>query len=360
MPYFTKRPGNDREIKNLQIYSILRNKKEVSRADLTAITGINPVSISNYTNIFIKNGLIIEKEIGLSSGGRPPIMLQLNNAGAFSIGIHVKFNQTQCVVMSSNMSIQKKFSIEGTDDQISKNIKAIVDTVLESISKDQIKNVFVVIENSDNAQESLAQIEKEISFPVYLCDASAAGAYNEKLREKIVDDNESFIFSYNDTGMCTFVKGERFFSEEDASDNEVYRYLSAWNKDLSIVSCANRVIRNNVDSKLRSLEKLNEMSVYEAAKDGDPLAVEILEFVGLTLSVRLSYLINMLKPNKIIIDGVLSNGQNVFLEGIKKGIKTLACNNNIDMADINYGENDPFSIAIGTAGLGIRETFIGG
>jgi hypothetical protein len=360
MLYFTKRPINDREIKNLQIYSILRNKKEVSRADLTAITGINAVSISNYTNVFIKNGLIIEKEIGLSSGGRPPIMLELNGAGAFSIGIHINSNQAKCVVMSADMATQKFFSIEESDNNILQNIVAAINTTSESISKEQIKNVFVSIENINNEQELLEQMEKELSFPVYLCDTSVAGAYNEKLREKIVDDNASFIFSYRDTGRCAFVKGEKFFTEEDSKDDEVYRYLSAWNTDLSIVSCANRVMRNNVDTMLRSFEKIDEMAVYGAAKNGDSLAIEILEFVGLTLSVRLSYLINMLKPSKIIIDGVLGHEQEIFLEGIKRGIKTLACNNNINISEINYGENDPFSIATGTAGLGIREMFIGG
>jgi hypothetical protein len=77
--FFTKKLISDKEYKNLLIYNILRNKEEISRADLTSITNINPVSISNYANAFLKKGFIVEKQLGTSSGGRPPIMLELNS-----------------------------------------------------------------------------------------------------------------------------------------------------------------------------------------------------------------------------------------------------------------------------------------
>ena len=106
MTFITKKPNTDKAIKTLRIYSILLEKKEVSRSDLTLITGVNAVSISQYVSSFIKDGLVIEKEIGESSGGRPPVILQLNES-IFCMGIHILSDQIRVIL--STPSIHKVY-----------------------------------------------------------------------------------------------------------------------------------------------------------------------------------------------------------------------------------------------------------
>jgi predicted NBD/HSP70 family sugar kinase len=112
-------------------------------------------------------------------------------------------------------------------------------------------------------------------------------------------------------------------------------------------------------AKEKKDEMIQESMVVELLEKDDAIATRVLEFVAINLSVRLAYIINMLKPQKIIIDGGLKCKQDVFLSSLKKGVRTLVTND-IDQIEIKYVKADPLSIAKGAAGLGIRQLFIGG
>ena len=128
MTFITKKPCTDKAIKTLRIYSILLDKKEVSRSDLTVITGVNAVSISQYVSSFLKDGLVIEKEVGESSGGRPPVILELAQT-IFCMGIHILSNKIK--VMLITPSLRKIYEENFSYDQFSD-----VEEIINKLNKD--------------------------------------------------------------------------------------------------------------------------------------------------------------------------------------------------------------------------------
>src|SRR3989338_1834858 len=77
----------EKERRNLAILDIIRRTREVSRAEISRITHLNIVTISNYIDDYISKGLVLEKGLDISSGGRRPELLQLNPKYGYAIGI---------------------------------------------------------------------------------------------------------------------------------------------------------------------------------------------------------------------------------------------------------------------------------
>ena len=78
---------SDKERKNLAILEVIRKEGPISRTDISKITEFNIVTVSNYVNHYIKKGLVVEGELDESTGGRKPVLVELNAKAAYIIGI---------------------------------------------------------------------------------------------------------------------------------------------------------------------------------------------------------------------------------------------------------------------------------
>lgn len=84
---------NIREQNEALILKGIIDHKNISRAELAALTGLNKASVSSITKTLLDDGLIFETGIGSASiqGGRKPILLQFNPKAAlilsFDVGI---------------------------------------------------------------------------------------------------------------------------------------------------------------------------------------------------------------------------------------------------------------------------------
>ena len=63
----------DKERKNLAILETVKRSGPISKADVSKITKLNIVTVSNYVNDFVEKGLIIEKVLMFqaAAAGRP-------------------------------------------------------------------------------------------------------------------------------------------------------------------------------------------------------------------------------------------------------------------------------------------------
>ena len=76
-----------RSINRSAILNAIKNRRPVGRAEIARLTGLSPATVTTITGDLLAKGLIIEKTPGDSSGGRPPILLDLNPKGSYVVGI---------------------------------------------------------------------------------------------------------------------------------------------------------------------------------------------------------------------------------------------------------------------------------
>ena len=73
-------------------------------------------------------------------------------------------------------------------------------------------------------------------------------------------------------------------------------------------------------SSLRSLEKITSKDIYEAAKDGDKLALKLFEFTGHMLGEKLADFIEFSAPEAIVLFGGLARSKEFLTDPITRGM----------------------------------------
>ena len=96
------------------VLKVIRDNGSLSRAEIAKLTGLTPASVTNITKILIEDKILVEGKIGESSGGRPPIILELNPNARYVIGVCIGVGIIEVVItnLSAMVIIKKSIKIE--------------------------------------------------------------------------------------------------------------------------------------------------------------------------------------------------------------------------------------------------------
>ena len=72
------------------------------------------------------------------------------------------------------------------------------------------------------------------------------------------------------------------------------------------------------ESSLRGVDQLDAKAVFDAAKEGDKLALEIVDFVGETLGTALASISCVFDPEVYVIGGGVSKAGQILLDTVQK------------------------------------------
>lgn len=96
-------------------------------------------------------------------------------------------------------------------------------------------------------------------------------------------------------------------------------YIASNTTEAGIVRKAVEVLESDKrDSSLRKLDSLTAKDVYDAAKAGDELALEIADFVGRMLGTACARISTVIDPEIYVIGGGVSKAGDILIESIKK------------------------------------------
>lgn len=93
------KPQLNRRINASLVLGLIRSEGPLSRADLVKRTGIRATSISAIVEHLIERGLVLETSRGKSTGGRQPILLEMNPGGLHAAGAEVGEDRLNGVVV---------------------------------------------------------------------------------------------------------------------------------------------------------------------------------------------------------------------------------------------------------------------
>jgi N-acetylglucosamine repressor len=129
------RSGNKqliREINQSLVLSLVRDQEPISRTDIAESTHLSLAAVSSITNMLIEQGLIYEREAGVSTGGRRPILLALNRQAGLVLG--VKLTDQQIVAALTDLGaevVEQRAAPLGADRSPEAVVAAVVRLVEE-------------------------------------------------------------------------------------------------------------------------------------------------------------------------------------------------------------------------------------
>jgi predicted NBD/HSP70 family sugar kinase len=141
-----------RAMNRAKILDTVRNADLISRIDIARATGLSQSSVTGLTADLIKEGLIIEKQTGEYEGGRRPMLLGLNPAGAYVVGVNLTIGEVNVmianfkaeVIMSRSRPLQQdSYSAEAVAERIGEAVQSCIWDA--NFSKDQIAGVGIGI-----------------------------------------------------------------------------------------------------------------------------------------------------------------------------------------------------------------------
>lgn len=100
-----------REINQAIVLNAIRTHGAISRTDIAAISKLSLPTISGITAAFLDSGLIYEREAGVSTGGRRPVLLALNNQAGYVVGVKVTEDTVTGAITDLDASVVARHSM---------------------------------------------------------------------------------------------------------------------------------------------------------------------------------------------------------------------------------------------------------
>ncbi|OIO34774.1 MAG: hypothetical protein AUJ70_00320 [Candidatus Omnitrophica bacterium CG1_02_40_15] len=397
---------SDHERKNFSILELIRRNGPLTRADISKVTDLNIVTISNYITNYINKKLVLEGGMESSTGGRKPVLVKLNEASGYAIGLdigHMDASGANMVGLVTNLAgnVINKIKKFRPKENINKLIDASLDVIEEllnkkEIQKDKVKGVGIgiggVIDDNFGTVRDMTKngmrvnytaienrIEQKFGFPAFVGNDATFAAFGEKMHA-LPMNVEDVIYMYSDVGSGIIIKGSMYCGATGSAGELRINYpppngeylqfsknisfLLSTGLDLGLVNQAKKLIKEeDVQSSIiefcsNNLDNLVTENIIEAAKSGDTLAIELLEDASVNLGIRVAYLVNLFNPEIVIIGGGIEKAGNLFLEPLRRTIRKWAFEEPANVVKIIPAKLGEDSVALGAASVIIRNVFI--
>lgn len=349
--------GLMRKMNQQMILEIIHKEAPISRAKIAEVTGLTPATVSNIVKGFIEMNLVKETRRGESSGGRRPILLELNPTGAYIIGLEWGIAEVKGVMLDLNSQVIKTKNIEVTESSPEYFIDTTVEIVTafcESVAKpERIFGVGIGMHGLVDPEKGISlyaphfgwedipfkvRLSERLNLPVFVDNDVRAMAMAEKWSgySERIDD---FIFINTGIGIgAGIVLNQELYYGKDWSAGEFGHMTIVDNGHLC--SCGNYGCLEALISLSRLVSEYNpalssETSYWQlkeewknlisTAQQNEGKAREILLNAAKHLGTGIANLVNLFNPQAIIIGGDFISAKDllfpVVMEQVKK--KTL-------------------------------------
>ncbi len=387
----------ERERKNVSILEAIKRYGPISRTDISKLTKLNIVTVSNYVNNFIEHGIVIEKGLDISSGGRRPTIVVLNPKSAYVVGVDLGVFHIGAVmadlegnVVSHSMADRPRDTADNVVRVLTEQIEKTIDS--SGVDGKKIRGVQIgasgVIDRevgTIRCTEGVASIyvpvtallQDRFKVPVKLEHDVTTAAYGE-WSLGAGTDVDIMLFMYSGVGCGMIINGEIYHGHSGTAGEVSLRdqtdigdvwignisALKPWAAHLGIPDEAREAIEKGGVSKISdlvngNLSRITLGTIFEALKAGDRLATEVVQKAGERLGVRIAFLINLLNPGAVVIGGGIEKAGPALIESVKKMVRMYAFEemaNAVKIVPARLGEN---SVSLGAASLVIRDVFAG-
>jgi len=387
---------SDKERKNLAVLESIKRNGPISKADISKMTKLNIVTVSNYVNTFIEKGLVIEKGLDVSSGGRRPTMVELSPKANYVIGIDLGVNNIIGILGDLDAKVIRKEKAKRPKDSAEKVINTIVEIIgklikTPDVDSNKIAGVCIgasgVIDKEAGTvrcTEGVASIyvpinnilEQKFGISTFIEHDATAAAYGE-WSLGLGAEARVMLYMYSGDGCGIIINGEIYhgvsgtagevslkdlvdYSSHWATETEI---LKPWALHLGLPDAAKKILEEKgSDSKIfkeagGDPTKITTDIIFRAAKENDKLAVELLKKAGERLGVRISFLVNLLNPGVVIIGGGIEQAGPPLLDTIKQMIKACCFEEMAEAVKIIPARLGEDAVALGSASLVIRSVF---
>lgn len=383
------------------VLRVIRDNGSLSRAEIAKLTGLTPASVTNITKILIEDKFLIESKIGESSGGRPPIILELNPDARYVIGIGIGVGVIDVVITNLSAKIISKKSMIIGDERYDYNLVFaklvnLINEVIElsNIERKNILGAGVALHGIVNAKsgESIhslyygwkninikKRLGDELQLTVYVDNDVRAMALGESLFGATKDISNFVTLNIsNGIGAGIIINNTPYYGV-DFSAGEIghiaveldgdkcncgnYGCLETVASNNNITKKAIKLIKQGVSSSLiKDIDNINNLTIEDicnAAKNGDEMSITVLKEAARYIGIAITNLINILNPTAIVVVGEIFENTTYAIDTLSEIVKNRGFKLSSENVRIIRSLLGRDASVIGAATLVIQEIFNG-
>ncbi|WP_074035875.1 ROK family transcriptional regulator [Exiguobacterium profundum] len=360
------------------IIRLIRLHQPVSRVELAKKTSLTKPTISNIVNELKEEGLINERELGVSSGGRRPIMLELAASDRFVIGIDATQRKLHGVVTNIHGELLDEAWHDERFDTNEEFIDAIV-ALYTILNKRAIGNVIglgVSVHGMVEAGEGVVlfaprfhlhdiplkrELEKRLGQHVFVENDVRTLALGELYFGEAIGIEEFFyVYAGYGIGGAYVHAGELIDGEHHIAGEIGHMRIML---DGPICSCGNRGCLEAVAGERAILNEARQLS-HELTLDDLRDAVhlnqdvrKLYERAGEYIGIATLNMIHLLNPGRILLGGPLFNYAPDVVTNIQERVAQTALTLDARQTDIRVVSWNASQGALGAAALITNEMF---
>ncbi|MGE6716286.1 ROK family transcriptional regulator [Peribacillus frigoritolerans] len=381
------------------ILNIIREKGPISRADIAKLTKLTPPTVSSFVKELLEAEIVIERNLGESSGGRKPTLLTLSEDMFHVIGMDVGSQNIKTILTSITGKVIKKSIVplpaQTTNEALLSLMIDSVSGILDHTKIDEEKIVGIGV-----GMHGIVDVEQGSSVfapNLNLQDIPIKRVLEERFNMMVKVENDGRAMSLgelwfgNGAGIDSFVcinvgrgigagiiingklyHGSHFISGEighmiiDIDGPQCtcgnYGCLQTFASGPSIVEWVKKEMRLGHSSLLTTmtkgdLEKVTGELIYLSALEGDTLCKTALQQAGRYLGVGITNVIHTVNPRLIIIGGGVSNAGDLIMDNIIQTVNQRALTNPAKQTEIILSKFGDDATAMGAVALILAELF---
>ncbi|MUT67781.1 ROK family transcriptional regulator [Paenibacillus sp. NEAU-GSW1] len=314
------------------VLDAVRKNANLSRAQISELTGLNKATVSSLVQDLIDNDLVLEIGPGQSSGGRKPVMLLFNGQAGYAVGIDLGVNYIRGILtdLDGNVVAEiqrrlKKHPFEYTLEQLVQCISELIQQAPDSrygivglgvgapgIVDD--KGAMLFAPNLDWKQVELQRLlEEQFQVPVTIDNEANAGAQGEQKYGAGRGIAHQIYVSVG-IGIGTGI----------ILNKELYKGASGFSGELGHLSiaydgkpcrCGNEGCWELYASENALLERAEPLGfdnledLLQAAEDGNIEVRQLFHSIGDYLGAGISNIVNVFNPDVVIIGNRMSRAK---------------------------------------------------
>jgi glucokinase-like ROK family protein len=348
-----------REVNRSIVLDIIRRGGKVSRTDLAKRSALTKPTVSAIVDDLIARGIVQEVGFGktVATGGRRARLLEFNDASAAYLGLRFGVHTTTVAIADARgevRTIKEAPTVAGDPHASVRAALELFDPALAEagLPRERLASVGVTVPGMVDTRTGTVALapnlgwnnvpirellQQALELPVVVHNVTNAGAIAEG-RIGAAKGARSYVWVYvgHGLGAGIVIDGQLFYGTKGFSGEIGHCSVV---EDGPLCSCGLRGCLETLASG-RAIERLaaeavagseptqlsqhptpfDASAVFDAARAGDVVAQRILRQVGERLGIGLSYLVNLLDPELVVLGGRVMQAADFILDGARESV----------------------------------------
>lgn len=342
----------------------------VYRVEMAKEISLSTTTITNIIDELIEMGIVSEVGIegveGRRRVGRPRAALRLQKNARYAVGVQIGVERYRIAIanLKAEILLNRKFTFDRRTppSEVFQGIcQQIDDIILESgLERQRVIGVGVGAAGLVNYLSGVNILSANLGWE----NIPIRDWLNDRLSLPVIVDNNvkamalgeaffgsgryvgSLAFVYSRTGVGSgLVIGSRLLRGADLGAGEIghmillanggekcrcgqYGCLETLVSESALIQQAQVLVQNNPAGLLAQLWHTGDTNqidlIFQAARNGDLAATEIVNRAAYFLGIALANLVNLLNPEMILLGGLFAQGQDLFLPITQKTLAETA------------------------------------